>query len=74
MSKTAYLFPGQGSQFVGMGKDLFENFNEIKELYQSADEIMGTKLSEICFNGPEEELKQTKYIDYKILFSQLTFI
>jgi len=61
LAKTAFLFPGQGSQFVGMGKDLYDNFDEAKKIYQTADEIMGTKLSAICFNGPEEELKQTKY-------------
>jgi len=61
LAKTAFLFPGQGSQFVGMAKDLYDNFDEAKKIYQTADEIMGTKLSAICFNGPEEELKQTKY-------------
>jgi len=61
LAKTAFLFPGQGSQFVGMAKDLYDNFDEAKKIYQTADEIMGTKLSDICFNGPEEELKQTKY-------------
>jgi len=61
LAKTAFLFPGQGSQFVGMAKDLYDNYDGIKAIYQTADDIMGIKLSEICFNGPEEDLKQTKY-------------
>jgi [acyl-carrier-protein] S-malonyltransferase len=61
LEKTAFLFPGQGSQFVGMAKDLYNNFPEIKKIYETADEIMETKISEICFNGPEDDLKQTKF-------------
>lgn len=59
MNKIAFVFPGQGSQSVGMGKDLFDNFDIAKELYQTADKIMGIQLSELCFEGPAEELKQT---------------
>ena len=59
MSKIAFLFPGQGSQSVGMGKDLVEKFEIAKELYSKADEIMETSLSNISFEGPAEELKQT---------------
>lgn len=59
--KTALLAPGQGSQYVGMIKDLFEEFEVIKNLVARADDILGYKLSEICFNGPLEELKKTKY-------------
>ncbi len=61
MSKIAFVFPGQGSQAVGMGKDLYENLEIARELYKLADEIMGVKLSEISFNGPAEELKQTNF-------------
>lgn len=58
--KIAYVFPGQGSQYVGMGKDLCEQFPEAKKFFDEADAVLGFSLSKICFDGPEEELKQTK--------------
>lgn len=58
--KTAYIFPGQGSQYVGMGKDICEQFPIAKKYFDEADSILGFSLSKICFEGPEEELKQTK--------------
>ena len=61
MSKVAFLFPGQGSQYVGMAKDLFENSVEAKEMILTADDVLGVPLSYIMFNGPVEELKQTEY-------------
>ena len=56
----AFVFPGQGSQFVGMGKDLYENNPLAKELFDKADEILGFKITDIMFAGTDEELKQTK--------------
>jgi len=58
--KIAFLFPGQGSQFPGMGKDLIEKYKVAKEIYQKVDKILNFPLSEICFNGTEEDLRQTK--------------
>jgi [acyl-carrier-protein] S-malonyltransferase len=60
MSKVAYVFPGQGSQFSGMGKELYESHPLAKELFEKANQILGFRISEIMFNGTDEELKQTK--------------
>ena len=61
MSKKAFIFPGQGSQYVGMAKDLFEKSVEAKEMIRTADDLLGVNLSYIMFNGPEDELKQTQF-------------
>lgn len=59
MAKVAWVFPGQGSQAVGMGRDLYENFASAKAIFDQADEALGFPLSKLCFEGPEETLTQT---------------
>lgn len=59
MGTLAYVFPGQGSQYVGMGKDLFAGNAGARTLMEKADAILGTELTRVCFEGPEEELRQT---------------
>jgi len=57
----AYVFPGQGSQYCGMGRDIFENYPEARALMERADEILGYSITDIMFNGSEEDLRQTRY-------------
>lgn len=57
--KIAFLFPGQGAQSVGMGKDLYENYESAKQVFDSADKILNKNITTLCFEGPEEDLKQT---------------
>jgi [acyl-carrier-protein] S-malonyltransferase len=59
MKKIAVVFPGQGSQYIGMGKKIYEEFDDVKKLFQTADDVLGFSITELCFNGSEEELRQT---------------
>lgn len=59
MGKVAFVFPGQGSQSVGMGKSLYETSEAAKNIFDKADEVLGRSISKMCFEGPEEDLKQT---------------
>ena len=65
--KLAFIFPGQGSQFVGMGKDLAEKYPIARQTFEEADEALGYKLSQVCFEGPEEQLRLTEITQPAIL-------
>ena len=59
MSKIAFVFPGQGSQTVGMCKDLYDNYTCARKVFEAADEALGFSISDMCFNGPEDQLRLT---------------
>ena len=70
-SNLAFVFPGQGSQYVGMGKDLCSQFSAAKRIFAEADEALGCALSDLCFNGPEAELKLTENTQPAILAASI---
>ena len=71
MPTIAFLFPGQGSQSVGMGKDLAERYQAAREIYSEADDALGYKLSQLCFEGPEDKLRLTEITQPAILTTSI---
>src|SRR4051812_617633 len=75
MAKIAFMFPGQGSQKVGMGRDLAENYPDLMTKYFTpADEILGFSITDLCFNGPEEQLRQTNYTQPAIFVTSMAIL
>jgi [acyl-carrier-protein] S-malonyltransferase len=69
--KTAFIFPGQGSQYVGMGKEFADNFSIAKETFQEVDEALGQNLSQLIFAGPAEELMQTQHAQAALMVTSM---
>ena len=72
--KIAWIFPGQGAQYAGMGKDFFDSFLVAKETFQQADDLLGFPLSRIIFEGPEDLLTQTKHSQVAILVTSMAVL
>ena len=72
--RRAFLFPGQGAQTVGMGKDIYEKYEEARKIYDKASEISGIDIKKLCFEGPEEELNKTENTQIAILVTSLAIL
>lgn len=72
--KIGFLFPGQGAQVVGMGKDIYEKYPEAKQMYDKVEELTGINIADISFNGPENKLNETKYTQIAILTMSLAIL
>src|SRR5436190_12637276 len=67
MNKVGFVFPGQGSQYVGMGRDVYESSAAARRVFRKADKVLGFSLSKLCFEGPAEQLNDTQYAQPAIL-------
>ena len=73
MIKIAFIFPGQGSQYVGMGKDFYDSYEEVRELFRLANEVTGLNLEEICFTE-NEKLNRTEYTQIAMLLVEMSIL
>lgn len=74
MSKTAFIFPGQGAQYIGMGKDFYQQVKESKRIFEEADDSLNMNLSDLIFNGDEEDLKKTENTQPAILTASIAIL
>ncbi len=74
MKKTAFLFPGQGAQYVGMGKDFYDNYSIARQTYEDANNVLGYRISDICFEGSDEELMLTENTQPAILTTSIAML
>lgn len=74
VNKVAYVFPGQGSQNVGMGLDIYNSYTSAREAYDEADAALGFSLSRLCFEGPEEKLTQTNNVQPAVLATSIAYL